>query len=479
MVAARPPKWCAVSLSEVRSRGLRLEASVYDVEARAARERVISRKRGWRPLGGKDGLVSCAFYPGRFKRVYCSAGEGEPFFLPSQLSAVCPEPDKWISAITDCPMEIMRLKEGTIILARSGSIGPVAIVTRTLAGKLFSDDVIRVSFKNDCDVGYVYAYLKSEIGNKLLTQSQYGSVITHIEPEHLAALPVPNAPDVEKRRIHETVMKSYALRDESNDLLARARTMLAEALEMPERGLPASDDSTGAPPALPQTPLSFSVRLHDLAGRLDCSYHLPVVRSVVSHLREHAAEVATVGERRISKEIILPGRFKRVYVEEGFGKIFIGGKQLGELDPANKKYLSVSHHEKQIEGQLAIQEGMTLVTCSGTIGRVALVGRHWDGWTASQHILRVVPASPDISGYLYMWLSSVWAKPLIVRNSYGAVIDEISDAQLASVPVPILRDAAVQSEINALALRASSLRSDAYDLEQSALRMMDGLLRPL
>ena len=31
-----------------------------------------------------------------------------------------------------------------------------------------------------------------------------------------------------------------------------------------------------------------------------------------------------------------------MYVEEGYGKVFIGGKQLYELDPSNKKYLSIN-----------------------------------------------------------------------------------------------------------------------------------------
>ena len=87
--------------------------------------------------------------------------------------------------------------------------------------------------------------------------------------------------------------------------------------------------------------------------------------------------------------------------------------------------------------------------------------------------MRIVPASIDIAGYLYVWLSSEWAKPLIVRNSYGAVIDEIDDVQLSAVPVPLLRDAATQKEINQLSLTASALRSEAYDLEQSALRDME------
>ena len=66
---------------------------------------------------------------------------------------------------------------------------------------------------------------------------------------------------------------------------------------------------------------------------------------------------------------------------------------------------------------------------------------------------------------------------MIVRNTYGAVIDGISDVQLAAVPVPLLADAARQAEINGLALRASALRSEAYNMEPSAQRMIeDGVL---
>lgn len=57
--------------------------------------------------------------------------------------------------------------------------------------------------------------------------------------------------------------------------------------------------------------------------------------------------MTTVGDPRISREVILPGRFKRVYVDEGYGRVFIGGKQLYELDPTNKKYLSNVHHGRQ------------------------------------------------------------------------------------------------------------------------------------
>ena len=95
MVGDHPIKWCFVSSDEVIVRGNRLDASAYNVEARNAKARV---------QGGKllSELMSNAYYPGRFKRIYCAKGNGEGFYLPSQLTDVYPKPDKYISILTDC-----------------------------------------------------------------------------------------------------------------------------------------------------------------------------------------------------------------------------------------------------------------------------------------------------------------------------------------------------------------------------------------
>ena len=122
-------------------------------------------------------------------------------------------------------------------------------------------------------------------------------------------------------------------------------------------------------------------------------------------MRKHAAEVTTIGDSRISKDVILPGRFARIYVEEGQGRVLFGGKQIYELDPSNKKYLSLSKHGTRISQELEIEENMTLITRSGTIGKVALVPKHWKHWVASEHIIRVVPTSNDVAGYINIFLS--------------------------------------------------------------------------
>ena len=208
-------------------------------------------------------------------------------------------------------------------------------------------------------------------------------------------------------------------------------------------------------------------------GRADASYHVPIVDAIVEHLKKYAEEVTTVGDERINSDIILPGRFKRVYVEEGYGRVFIGGKQLLELDPSNKKYLSLIHHGDRIAKQLSLHENMTLITCSGTIGKVALVGKHWENWTANQHIIRIVPANKEIAGYLNIFLSSEYGYYLITRFTYGSVVDEIDDNHIRQIAIPLLKNKEVQKQINDLALKANEKRFEAYKLEQQALKIMD------
>ncbi|MDR3348851.1 MAG: hypothetical protein LBO03_04495 [Acidaminococcales bacterium] len=457
-------KWCAVSLADIFKAKKRLEASVFEIGGRHAREIIANCKYGTLPLSE---IIIRAYYPGRFKRIYSDSVNGVPFFLPSQMTAIRPHTDKYISAITKYAIDDLRLIAGDVLLTRSGTIGKVILVSKTLENAVYSDDVIRLTPK-DGMAGYLYAYLRSEVGNTILQTNQYGSVIKHIEPEHLANIFAPNPPWDIKRRINDLVVRSFALRDESNDLIDRATTMLVEALKLPPiQEIKTKQFGDGAEAN------NFSVRLSDVAGRLDASCHAPIATAITKHLYKHANEVTTIGDKRVSKKIILPGRFKRIYVDEGQGRVFIGGKQIHELDPLNKKYLSLALHGTRIKDQLELHENMTLITCSGTIGKIALVPKHWENWAASQHIIRVVPADENIAGFIAVFLSSDYAHPLITRYIYGSVVDEIDANHVAQIPFPILKDDTTQAKINRLALEANQLRYEAYELEQKALQIMN------
>ena len=120
---------------------------------------------------------------------------------------------------------------------------------------------------------------------------------------------------------------------------------------------------------------------------------------IVSELQKYSLlKVTIIGDKRISNNVFLPGRFKRVYVDEGYGRVFFGGKQLFELDPTNTKYLSISKHDKRMKEELELKENLILITRSGTIGKTVLVPKHWENWVASEDVLRIAPASAEMAG---------------------------------------------------------------------------------
>lgn len=465
-VAGSSVKHCSVTLFDVIAKGKRLEASVFDVDARQARAAVEHGKYPVTTIGGTDGLAT-PYMCERFKRIWVTKSVF-PILQPSSITDIYPQPDGYISKKTQTDIDALRARLGQLLMTRSGTIGKLTYVSRTLDNNILSDDLLRITCKNPTDAGYIYTYLKCATGNKILSTNNYGAVITHIEPEHLAAVPIPDAPSSIKARINDLIVASYELRDTSNDLIDEATRMLAEELRLPD--ISDFDVALFRKNAGVDT---FSVRLRQLAGRADASYHVPIVNAIVEKMRENASEITTIGDPRISRKVILPGRFKRIYVGKGYGRVFIGGKQLHELDPSNKKYLSIQHHGNRIAEQLELHEGMTLITCSGTIGKVTLVGKHWEKWTASQHIIRIVPANSDVAGYISIFLASDYGRHLITRHIYGAVVDEIDDTHVSSIPIPIMKNKGVQNKINSLALLASEKRLEAFRLEQQALEIMD------
>jgi type I restriction enzyme S subunit len=456
--------WCTATLQEVLARGSRFEASVFDVEGKHARE--VLKRCKWPVVRvcGKNGLAD-AYYPPRFKRIWVEKSNF-PIYQPSQITELNPEPSGYLSPLTQTDIDALRVYKGQILLTRSGTVGNVAIVSNTLNNRIFSDDVIRITAKNDTDTGYLYAFLRTRTGRTLIRTNEYGAVVSHIEPEHLENVPVPDPPALLKKRIHDLMIRSYDLRDESNDLLDQAEALLYDVLKLPsiEKLKPYYFDSS-------INLRNYTVKLSKLEGRLDASYHVPIVDTILQRLRTEAAEITTIGDPRISKRIILPDRFARVYVQEGQGIPFIGGKQVFELDPTNKKYLSLTKHSNRIRKELLVEENMIIITARGTIGRCLLVPKHWHGWAMSDNIIRIEPATDTIAGYTYVFLSTDYGRELIKRFIYGAVVDALETCHISQVAVPLLKDGKVQAEINRLALEANAKRTEAYYAEQNAIRI--------
>lgn len=449
--------WISLPIQEVIDAELRLEASLYSTDVEQTKLKVLSNKYGFVKLS--ELIVKCS-YPGRFKRTYVSKSVGQPFFLPSQLNEIYPKPTKFISISKLKNSKDLIIDDKSLLVTRSGTVGNCTIANSYFIGGLFSDDIIRIKTKESYDLSYIYIYLKSACGMKVLRALNYGAVIKHIEPEHLLNMPIPKAPILLRKKIHIDVQESFDLREKSNKLLDKAYQILKDELQLPK----VEDFLSEEAPSVH----CFSISSRELSGRLEANYHHPIVQKIIGHLDKYAISIKRLNDSSLTKSINLPGRYKRHYVEPKYGVPFIGGKEILELDPRGEKYLSLKLHSERITNELTLKNNMILVTRSGTIGKVVLVPKHWDNWTASEHLLRVIPVNDKHAGYLYAWLSSEWALPLIRRYTYGAVVFEIDQYHLGDVPIPIINEESM-SLINDLVLEANELRTKAFILEQNAL----------
>lgn len=459
-------KYASISLNEVLSSKMRLEANVYNVEARKAREVLKNCKWKIKTICGINGIAS-AFRPNICTRIFVKKDDGVPMFTPAQMVELYPKATKHLSLKTKTDLSKWYVHEGQILVTCSGTIGNATIVSKTLNRKLFSQNLIQLNSADKNDVGYLYAYIKSDIGQQLLKSNLYGAVIQHIDPEHLNNIPIPYASDQLRKNIHTLIMQSFELRDKSNELIQQAEDILISALRLPS--LESLKPNYYEPEAEVKT---FSVNLEELNNRFDATYHNPVVDKILDCLFDSGATVKALKE--YASKIFIPGRFKRVYLEDAENGVpFFSGKCIHELDPSNKKYISATIHKDRIGSHLTIKENMLLITCSGTTGKVSIVPEHWNNWVMTHDIVRLIPTNLEIIGYMYIFFNSEYGRVLLQRSNYGSVVPHLEVEHIEATPIPMLTDEKKVKEINDLALEANTLRTKAYNLEKQAIERMN------
>ena len=455
--------WCSITLSEVIARGSRLEATVYDVEGRKARAIVEKCKCEQKKIAGKDGIAD-AYTCARFKRNWIEKSE-YPIFQPSSILELYPKPDGYIAGNTDTNIAALKVKKKQVLVTCSGTIGKAIYVSDTLDDKIFSHDLLRITCKDEADAGYLYAYIKSDIGNRMLTTNQYGAVVSHIEASHLQEIPIPYPAQVVRKEISTLIEESFRLRDEANRYLDEATALLYSHLGL-------IDFTEFKHNVIDQTVNTFSVKLSNLAGRVDGSYHNKLGTAIIEKIKESGATIDLLGSKELSDSVFLPQRFKRIYVSKGHGTKMFGIKQITTLDPFTEKYLALGCFSKALQKELLLEPGMILVSRSGTIGNICIVPPHWKYWIASEDLIRVQPKK-ELEGYIYCFLSSEYGQALIKRFAFGSVQDHIDCDQVAQFPIPRLTDPKAEGAINEKVNECNELRAKAYKLEIQAVTLLE------
>jgi len=142
------------------------------------------------------------------------------------------------------------------------------------------------------------------------------------------------------------------------------------------------------------------------------------------------------------------------------GVPFVNNSAMMRADLSCLKLLSRRRAESTKLRRLRLERGMTLMSCSGAIGRMAYVGPDLDGCWSSQDIIKIRPSTRAVrAGYLHAFLSCRYGVALLSEGAYGAVIQHVERSHVIDLPVPRLGD---------------ELEREAHELvEQHALALAD------
>lgn len=203
----------------------RFEASFHISEGKDI-DKYIKEHYEWKSLGEVCSNIS---RPDIFKRYYVK--NGITFLGGADIFLATPDSEKRLSKTKTGNISQLAIKEGTILLPRSGTIGNVAWAHAGHAQKLASEHVIRLLPNDILRAGYVYAFLASKYGKLLIQRYIFGSVIQHVEPPHLKLIPVPIIDQKTMDDIHDKIMIYSSAMGKAIEFERKAILMVEQEIE--------------------------------------------------------------------------------------------------------------------------------------------------------------------------------------------------------------------------------------------------------
>ena len=174
----------------------------------------------------------------------------------------------------------------------------------------------------------------------------------------------------------------------------------------------------------------------------------------------HLSEIAKVWQ---------PSRLKGIQVSSDYGTPFLAATQVFDKLPVPRKWLSLQRTSDYAERY--VNEGVILVTCSGTVGRATVADSSISGTLISHDLLRVEALDQANRGWIYGYLRSPTIRAVMTSAQYGHMIKHLETGHLDALPIVFPPSPSEAQEANndfdsvvAARNRAKSLVSQAEQL---------------
>lgn len=407
----------------MRRDGRRFDCGPYmsgALEAKIRLEELACRKDRLADVcdGGLAGLVNA----GRITRQWAAdSAHGVPFLTSTSILQADLSDLRFISrrAVRENPKLIIRA--GYTLITRAGTIGRMSYARSDMDGLACTEDVLRViPDARRVRPGYLYAFLSSKFGVPMVTSGTYGAIIQHIEPQHLADLPVPRLGDEVEGTVHGLIEKAANLRSEAASVRRTIVEQVTASLDWRHR---------------PTCGLYTTANSSNLKRRLDAFHHGSGVRAARERLA--CGDSQRLGD--VVEDIFEPNRGARRKVEDpAYGVPFLSSSEVFRLDPVGE-YLISRSRTPHLERQIVTARDLLLPRSGqlgGVIGRAVLPLPSYYGSAASEHLVRVRCKSREDAFFTWAVFATEPGYYAAMGTAFGSSIPSLDCALLADLQVP-------------------------------------------
>ncbi|NJO48464.1 MAG: hypothetical protein HC840_02100 [Leptolyngbyaceae cyanobacterium RM2_2_4] len=176
-----------------------------------------------------------------FRAINCSLEFGEEFLTQADIFAAEPT-GRTIRPDTIPDLESRRVKKGQILIAGVGTLGETELYGRSiiaddrLVGKLLTSDTLVLEPTLDEDTHYyVYAFLCTSVGVRLVRSASAGTKLLRPRRDLLRNLPVPLPDRATLKKIADLIRTTVTERERYLREVQAARACLEALPEMQER----------------------------------------------------------------------------------------------------------------------------------------------------------------------------------------------------------------------------------------------------
>lgn len=178
------------------------------------------------------------------------------------------------------------VKPGMILLSMSGTIGEVAIASKSWKYPINSNqDIAKIEITGDLNSYFLYAFLLTAFGQNYLQREARGSVQQHVFLSQIEQFSIPIFSETFQSAVQQIVEKSDSTLNDADDCYANAELLLLNALKL-----------TTYVPSTKSTNIKSFQESFGASGRLDAEHYQPKFDEIEALIKSNGVYCKRVEE---------------------------------------------------------------------------------------------------------------------------------------------------------------------------------------